>query len=115
MGPVHFFWPAARRRCQSGELLPPTITRRNVKDIFRAILKKLELSYAERYSAHGFRRGGASELQSTGPQWPTVATIGDWRSLAFKDCVDLTSELSRDLSRLLAEDVVLDEEDEKGD
>ena len=113
--PVHFFWPAARRRCQSGELLFPSITRRDVNDILREVLKKLELPYAERYSSHGFRRGAASELQSTGSQWSTVATIGDWRSLAFKGYVDLTNELSRDLSRLLAEDVVLDEEDGKGD
>ena len=68
-----------------------------------------------RYSAHGFRRGAAFELQSTGSQWSTVATIGDWRSLAFKGYVDLTNELSRDLSRLLADDVVLGEEDEKDD
>ena len=113
--PVNFFWPAARRRCQSGELLSPTITRRNANDILRAILKKLELPYAERYSSHGFRRGAASELQSTGSQWSTVATIGDWRSLAFKGYVDLTNELSRDLSRLLAEDVDLDEEVGKDD
>ena len=115
MCPVHFFWPEVRRRCRSGDLLIPTTTRRNVNTILRAILKKLELPHAERYSSHGFRRGAASELHPTGPQWSTVATIGDWRSLAFKGYVDLANELSRDLPRLLAEDIVLGEEDEKDD
>ena len=86
--PVHFFWPAVRRRCPSGELLFPSITRRNVNEILRAILKKIELPYAERFSSHAFRRGAASELQSSGSQWSTVATLGDWRSLAFKGYVD---------------------------
>ena len=37
--PFHFFWHAARRRCRSRELLFPRITRWNVNNVFRAILK----------------------------------------------------------------------------
>ena len=75
----------------------------------------MELPHAERYSSHGFRRGTSSELQTAGSQWSTVATIGDWRSLAFNGYVDSANEHSRDLSRLLDEDIVLGEEDEKDD
>ena len=81
----------------------------------RAILKKLELPRDARYSAHCFRRGAAAELQPTGPQWSTVATIGDWRSLAFTGYVDLANEITLGLSRLIAEAMVLDEDGERGD
>ena len=113
--PGPFFWSAVRRRCRSGELLFPSIARRNVNNLLRAILKKLEPPHADRYSSHGFRRGAASELQSAGSQWSTVSTIGDWRSLAFKGYVDLANEITRDLSRRLVEDLSLDEEDDRGD
>ena len=89
----------------------PSVTSRNVNNVLRAILKQMELPHAEQYSSHGFRRWEASELQTTGSQWSTVATIGDWRSLAFKGYVDWANELARDLSRLLVEDIVLGEED----
>ena len=113
--PVHFCWHAVRRRCRSGELLTPIITRRNVNNILRAILKKMDLPYAERYSSRGFRQGASSDLQTAGSQWSTSANLGDWRSLAFKGYVDLANELSRDLSRLLAEDLFLCEEAERDD
>ena len=115
LSPVHFSWHAVRRRFRSGELPCPSITRRNVNNVLRDILKKLEIPHAERYSSHGFRRCEASELQTTGSQWSTVAALGDWRSLACKGYVDVANELPRDLSRLLAEYIVLGAEDEKDD
>ena len=77
----------------------------------RAVSKKLLTPHAERYSSHGFRRGAANELQSTGSQWSTVATIGDWRSLSCNGYVDLANEVSRDLPKLLIEDMALDSAD----
>ena len=62
-----------------------------------------------------FQAREASELQTTGSQWATAATLGDCRSLAFKGYVDLANELSRDLSRLLDEDLFLGEEAERDD
>ena len=80
--------------------------------MLRAVLKKLLIPHAEHYSSHGFRRGAANELQSTGSLWTTVATLGDWRSLALNGRVDLTNEVLRDLSKLLIEDMAPDSEDE---
>ena len=47
--------------------------------------------------------GASNELKTNGYPWPTVATVGDWRALAFKGHVDLTPELDRDLSKMLIE------------
>ena len=57
--------------------------------------------------------GAAQELQQHGSQWTTVATLGDWRSIAFKGYLDLTNQLSRDLSKLLAEEINLDSDGEE--
>ena len=67
------------------------------------MLGRLKVEHAARYSSHGFRRGAANELKTKGPQWSAIATLGEWRSLAFKGYIDLTQELSRDMSKLLAE------------
>ena len=76
--------------------------------LYSLTLAKLPIPHAERYSSHGLRRGDAQELQSTGCQWATVASIGDWRTLSFKGYVDLTNQVIRDLPELLAEDLNLD-------
>ena len=57
--PVHYLWPIIRARVSAGELLFPTYSGRNVNAVLRAVLKKLSISEAERYSSHGFRRGAA--------------------------------------------------------
>ena len=65
------------------------------------------LPNASRYRSHAFRRGASQELKEKGSQWPTIATLGDWRSLAFHGYVDIADDLARDMSKLLAEDVDL--------
>ena len=57
----------------------------------------------QRYSSHGLRLGAANVLKTKGSLWPTIASLDDWRSLAFSGYVDLTPELDRDMSRLLIE------------
>ena len=78
----------------------------------RDILTKLLVPHAGRYSSRSYRRGEAQALQSKGPQWPTVATIGDWRSLACKGYVDLANEVARDLPQLLIADMSLGKDGE---
>ena len=68
-----------------------------------AILSKLTIPHADRYSPHGFRRGAATELKARGPQWSTVATLGAWRPLALLGYVYITPELDRDTSMRLIE------------
>ena len=64
---------------------------------------KLDIPHANHYSSRAFRRGAANDLRSKGSQWSTIATLGEWRSLAFRGYADLTLELDRDMSKLLAE------------
>ena len=74
------------------------------------MIRKLSVPYAGRYPSHGIRRGASQELQATGAQWPAVASIGCWGSLAFRGYVD---HVARDLSNLLACDVSLETDDER--
>ena len=88
--PVHFSWPLIRARVKSGAKLFPNYYDTKSNNTIKAVLAKLGIANAHRYSSHGFRRGAANELKSKGSQWPTVATLGEWRSLAFTGYVYLT-------------------------
>ena len=80
----------------------------------KRVCGKLGLPNASRYISHAFRRGASHELKEEGSQWPTTATICDWRSLACRGYVDITNDLARDMSKLLAGEVALAPgEDEK--
>ena len=110
--PVHFFWPLVTQRVRSGEKLFPSYSATKANNALKAILTKLNVTHANKYSSHGFRRGAANELKATGSQWSTIATIGGWKSLAFKGYVDLTTEVDRDMAKLLIETDQLDSETE---
>ena len=101
--PVHFFWPLVRKRVRAGELLFPSYYGAKVNNAIKAVLRTLSVPYAAHYSSHGFRRGASNELKTRMSQWSTVATLGERRSLAFRGRVDLTTELNRDMSKLLDE------------
>ena len=87
-----------------------------VNKTINAVLSKLNVPHAQRYSSHGFRRGAANELKTSGSQWSLVATLGDWRSLALRGYVDVTPEMDRDMANLLieTEDIDSDLNDEAG-
>ena len=101
--PVHFFWPIIVKNTRSGEKLFPTFYGTKVNNTLKAILAKIKIEHAKSYTSHGFRRGAANELKTRGSQWSTIATLGEWRSLAFRGYVDIAAELDRDMSKLLAE------------
>lgn len=84
-----------------------------MNNTLKAVLAKMGIENAKSYTSHGFRRGAANELRTKGPQWSTVATLGEWRSLAFRGYVDITAELDRDMSKLLAETEDLDSDPEE--
>ena len=69
----------------------------------KAVLRKLGIPFAECYTSHGYRRGAAQELKERGSQWPVVASIGEWRSLAFMGYIDIAKDVARDMSKLLIE------------
>ena len=91
---------------------PPNYTVRNINPVLKRVCEKIGLPNASRYSSHAFRRGAAQELKENGSQWPTIATLGDWRSLAFRGYVDIATDIARDMSKLLAEEVAFESVDD---
>ena len=101
--PVHAFWPEIAARAKCGEKLFPGYTTQNVNATIKAVLAKLGIPHAERYTSHGYRRGASQELKERGCQWPIVASLGEWRSLAFMGYIDIAKDVARDMSKLLIE------------
>ena len=109
---MHAIWPAIAARVRPGELLFPGYYGANVNTTLKRVLSKLQAPYAQSYSSHGFRRGASQELKEKGSQWPTVMSLGTWRSLAFRGYVDTTLDVERDMSKLLIETDELSDEEE---
>ena len=61
------------------------------------------MNRAVKYPTHGFRRGASQDLKETGSQWAAIATMGEWKSLAFLGYADLTDEVDRNMAKLLIE------------
>ena len=101
--PVHAFWPAIASRVRCGEKLFPWYTTQNVNTTIKDVLAKLGIPQAELYTPHGYRRGAAQEIKERGCQWPIVASLGEWRILAFMGYIDIAKDVSRDMSKLLIE------------
>ena len=99
-------------RVRTGEKLFPSYYATKTNNTLKAVLKKLDVPHAGKYSSHGFRRGAANELRATGSPWSVIATVGGWKSLAFRGYVDLTQEVDRDMAKLLIETEQLDSEPE---
>ena len=59
-----------------------------------------------------FAWGAAQELKETGSQWAVIATLGDWKSLAFLGYADLTDSVEQDMAKLLIECEPLSDEEE---
>ena len=102
--PVHILWPAIRSRVPSGGHLFSAVNTRNFNRILRAVLRKLKVPEAERYSSHGFRRGTAQDLKLHGSPWEVVASAGIWNSSAFRGYLDLTAEVEQGVRNLFAVD-----------
>ena len=71
--------------------------------MLKAALKKIKIPNAGKYTSHAFRRGAATELKETGSQGSSVASLGNWRSLACKGYVGLSDELAHDIAKLFIE------------
>ena len=102
--PVHVLWPSIRERVSPGEPLFTAANSRNFNGILRAVLSRLRVLAAPRYSSHGFRLGAAQELKEVGSPWAVVATAGLWRSPAFRGYVDLTAEVEQGVRSLFPVD-----------
>ena len=88
--------------------------RRNINPVLKRVCGKIGLPGASRYRSHASRRGAAQELKEKGAQWPTIATMGEWRSLAICGYVDIADDIARDTPKLFADDVACaSDEDEQ--
>ena len=101
-----------RNRVRSGQKLFPSVYGTTFNNPLKAVMAKLEIPSAEMYSSHAFRRGASNGLKTRGSQWPTIATLGEWRSPAFRGYLGRTNELNRDMTKLLAETDPISSEDE---
>ena len=74
--PVRAFWPCIRRRAEPGQPLFWAVNRRNFNRIMKAILGKLRIPEASRYSSHAFRmapRRNSRNRVSPGRRWRRLA------------------------------------------
>ena len=101
--PGHAIWPAIAARVRPGDKLSPAFSSQKDNTTITAVLKKLEIPFAQSYASHGYGRGAAKELKEKGSQWPVVASVGEWRSLAFMGYVAIALDVARDMSKLLIE------------
>ena len=83
----------------------------NVNTTIKAVLAKIGIEFAQSYTSHGFRRGASQELEEKGPQISVIATVGEWRSLAFLGYVETALDVARDMSKLLIETEELTDEE----
>ena len=96
-----------------GELLFQSITRRNFNRVLKAVLARIGVPSADRYSSHGFRRGTSQELKETGSPWSVVATSGVWRSPAFRGYLDMSKDVEQGVAQLFAVDFDSDSAEEE--
>ena len=111
--PVHAFWPLAKDRVEPGELLFPSVSRRNFNCILRAIPSKIREPSAERYSSRAFRRGASQELKEPGSPWAVVASSGLWRSPSFRGYVDMSRDVELGVQQLFDIDFDSDSADDE--
>ena len=109
--PAHAFWPAIAARAKCGQKLFPGFTSQNVNTTIKAVLTKLDIPYAESYTSHGYRRGAAQELKERGCQWPIIASIGEWRGLAFMGYIDISKDVANEMSKLFIETETLPDDE----
>ena len=103
LSPVHAFCPAIASRVKCGGKIFPGYAAQNVNTAIKAVLGNLDIPQAELYTPHGYRLGAAQELKERGCQWPIVASLAEWRILAFTGYIDIAKDVARDTSKLLIE------------
>ena len=87
--PIHRFWKAVIATVAPGAPLFPNLQGKNFSRILRAVLGKLEIPDAEKYSSHCFRRGAAAAILNSGSTLSEIMRTGGWASSSFKVYLDL--------------------------
>ena len=87
--PIHRFWKAVIANTAPGAPLFPSLQGKNFSRILRAVLGKLKVPGAEKYSPHCFRRGAATAILNSGSTLSEIMRTGGWASSSFKVYLDL--------------------------
>ena len=82
--PIHDFWPIVQRSNLPGEGLFPTLQSKNLNRISKAILGRLEIDSATKYSTKAFRRGAAMDIMASGSTIAQIMRSAGWHSQAFR-------------------------------
>ena len=112
--PVHIFWRNIRRRVDPGAPLFVAVNRRNFNRTLKAVLARMGIPEAERYSSRAFRRGTSQELKEPGSPWSVVASSGIWHSPALRGYLDMSRAVEVGAQQLFDVDMDSVSEDEDG-
>ena len=82
--PIHDFWPRVQRSFLPGEQLFPNLQGKNLNRILKAILGRLNIDFAEKYSTKAFRRGAAMDIMASGSTLAQIMRSAGWHSQAFR-------------------------------
>ena len=111
--PIHVFWQHIRCRVEPGDFLFKNINQRNFNRVLKAVLAKLGVPEAARYSSHGFRRGTSQELKESGSPWTVVASSGIWHSPCFRGYLDMSKDVGAGARQLFDVDFDSDSGDDE--
>ena len=111
--PVRTFWPIIRPRARSGNLLPPSIIRRDTNRVIKAAIGELSAPHSERCISHGFRTGRLPGVEANrAPPWPVVASAVQWNSAALLIYANTAADVEMDMSNLMSNPLMSESEDE---
>ena len=82
--PIHDFWPIVQRSFLPGEQLFPALQGKNLNRILKAIMARLNVEFAEKYSTKAFRRGAAMDIMASGSTLAQIMRSAGWHSQAFR-------------------------------
>ena len=82
--PIRDFSPLIQNTTLPGEGLFSSLQRRNLNRILKAILKRMGVESAEKYSTKAFRRGAAMDIMASGSTLAQIMRSAGWHSQAFR-------------------------------
>ena len=104
--PAHVFWKEVRMHVAPDQ--PPLrgVDRGNFNRTMEAVLARLSIPAAGRFSSQGIRRGAEQELKESGSPWVVVASAGVWNFPDFRGYFDMAKDVEIGVDRLFAIDQV---------
>ena len=82
--PTRSFWAEVQKSVLPGELLFPSIQGSNLNRILKAILARMGVDSAERYTTKAFRWGASMDIMASGSTIAQITRSAGWHSQAFR-------------------------------